>query len=348
MNLPGLISLESYYKILTHPIQTALVLCFFVFVGFLTLLFWNRSKKTKHKSFASSNKATIESDATHLNDQYANDYPNSQSSFFQTPWGPLFYRTVGSPQNPSLLVLHGIGSSEYCWRNNVKELSQNYFLVLPDFIGFGRSSKKTSPSFSFKDHSETIFNLLDFLKIDKTHMISCSMGGAIGFWMASENPDRFNKIISVAPAAAPTVVPFWARRLNFFSPLAHQTLSKGHLGPQTLKIIMNRVYYNKDVINNESINTYLKPYLEKEAHQAFVRHLYLLGQKDVYNRLANVRSQVLLIQGNEDRIISKKLIRKIQARIASAKVVWIEQAGHHPMEECPTQFNTIALNFLQD
>jgi GTP cyclohydrolase I len=59
----------------------------------------------------------------------------------------VFYREAGDPHNPTLLLLHGFPSSSHMFRNLINSLSDDYHLIAPDHIGFGRSSMPSVTEF---------------------------------------------------------------------------------------------------------------------------------------------------------------------------------------------------------
>ncbi len=51
----------------------------------------------------------------------------------------IFYREAGDRENPSVLLLHGYPSSSVMFKNLMIALSDRFYLVAPDYPGFGFS-----------------------------------------------------------------------------------------------------------------------------------------------------------------------------------------------------------------
>ena len=66
----------------------------------------------------------------------------------------IFYREAGSPDAPTILLLHGFPTSSHMFRNLMRELSDSYHLLAPDFPGFGNSDQP-----SMEDYDYTFDNL---------------------------------------------------------------------------------------------------------------------------------------------------------------------------------------------
>ena len=50
----------------------------------------------------------------------------------------VFYRKAGNPENPAVLLLHGFPSSSHMYRDLIPLLADDFYVVAPDFPGFGQ------------------------------------------------------------------------------------------------------------------------------------------------------------------------------------------------------------------
>lgn len=53
----------------------------------------------------------------------------------------IAYETLGNPQAPALLMLHGFPENRTAWRKVAERLADRFLLILPDQRGYGPSSK---------------------------------------------------------------------------------------------------------------------------------------------------------------------------------------------------------------
>ena len=70
------------------------------------------------------------------------------SSFTQTHYKTvevngvdIFYREAGPERAPTILLLHGYPTSSHMFRNLIRDLSDQYHLLAPDYPGYGRSEQ---------------------------------------------------------------------------------------------------------------------------------------------------------------------------------------------------------------
>lgn len=61
----------------------------------------------------------------------------------------IFYREAGDPANPSVLLLHGFPTSSVMFKNLMTLLADRYYLIAPDYPGFGFSAFPDRSSFTY-------------------------------------------------------------------------------------------------------------------------------------------------------------------------------------------------------
>jgi pimeloyl-ACP methyl ester carboxylesterase len=124
----------------------------------------------------------------------------------------VFYREAGDPSKPTLLLLHGFPSSSHMFRNLIAALADEYHLVAPDHIGFGRSAMPSVNQFtySFDRLTEITEKLIDHLGLDRFAIYIHDYGAPIGLRIASTRPERITAIISQSGNAyLEGFTPFW-------------------------------------------------------------------------------------------------------------------------------------------
>lgn len=105
--------------------------------------------------------------------------------------GEMFYRHNKIDMNKqTLLFIHGLGDSGAVFLEAFQETGlQVYNIIVPDLLGYGRSSYASDGDYSFETQSARLYRLLDNLGITKFILIGHSMGGDIGVLMC-DNDDK--------------------------------------------------------------------------------------------------------------------------------------------------------------
>jgi pimeloyl-ACP methyl ester carboxylesterase len=105
-----------------------------------------------------------------------------------------------SPNGRSVLLLHGKNFNGYYWQSTATALlTAGYRVVIPDQIGFGKSSKPRRYQFSFQQLALNTRALLDYLGIRTASIVGHSMGGMLAVRFALMFPDRIEKLALINP-----------------------------------------------------------------------------------------------------------------------------------------------------
>ena len=101
---------------------------------------------------------------------------------------------------PTVVLLHGKNFNGAYWKSTAKYLSaRGYGVVMPDQIGFGKSSKPTDYQYSFNQLALNSSDLLDHLGLDDVILVGHSMGGMLASRFALSYPDRTRSLILINP-----------------------------------------------------------------------------------------------------------------------------------------------------
>jgi pimeloyl-ACP methyl ester carboxylesterase len=109
----------------------------------------------------------------------------------------IFYREAGNRQHPSLLLLHGFPTSSVMFKNLMTALSDRFYLVAPDFPGFGFSEfpDKERFEYSFSNIAACIDKFTDAINLKTFTIYLHDYGSAIGLRLCVNHPEKIEKII---------------------------------------------------------------------------------------------------------------------------------------------------------
>ncbi|PFM61387.1 alpha/beta hydrolase [Bacillus cereus] len=104
----------------------------------------------------------------------------------------IFYREAGSRRNPVIVLLHGFPSSSHMFRNLIPLLSDQFYVIAPDYPGFGNSSMPAPDEFTYTFHNISLVmeKLLDLLGIRQSVFYVQDYGGPVGLRIAVRQPSR--------------------------------------------------------------------------------------------------------------------------------------------------------------
>lgn len=109
----------------------------------------------------------------------------------------IFYREAGSRDMPAIVLLHGFPASSHMFRNLIPMLADQFYLVAPDYPGFGNSSMPSVDEFeySFKNLADVMDKFLQAKGLQKYSLYVFDYGAPVGFRIAYWHPERVESLI---------------------------------------------------------------------------------------------------------------------------------------------------------
>jgi pimeloyl-ACP methyl ester carboxylesterase len=109
----------------------------------------------------------------------------------------IFYREAGDPSKPTVVLLHGFPTSSHMYRDVLRGLSDSYYLVAPDYPGFGDSSFPSPDElgYTFDNIAQVIDRFLERLGLKRYALMIQDYGAPIGFRIAVKHPERVTGFI---------------------------------------------------------------------------------------------------------------------------------------------------------
>jgi pimeloyl-ACP methyl ester carboxylesterase len=106
---------------------------------------------------------------------------------------------IGTPNGHTVMIFHGHNFAGFYFGTIIDALRKDGFrVVIPDQIGYGRSSKPIIP-YNFSDMARNTRAVLQSLKIDKAMIIGHSMGGMLAARFAALYPDLTERVVIYNP-----------------------------------------------------------------------------------------------------------------------------------------------------
>jgi pimeloyl-ACP methyl ester carboxylesterase len=138
-----------------------------------------------------------------------------QESILQVDEGWLFFRHNDvHPSRPVVLFIHGLGESGLCFKEAFESrVTKECSLVVPDMMGYGRSSVAVGGDYSMESQIRRLWRLLDSMGVDSFYVVGHSLGGDIGTFMASaDTRQRLKGLVNIEGDLTPHDV-FFSNRV---------------------------------------------------------------------------------------------------------------------------------------
>ena len=107
------------------------------------------------------------------------------------------YKEGGSPDSPTILLLHGFPTSSHMFRNLIPALEDEFYLVAPDMIGYGKSSMPSTDEFeyTFDNQADIINKFTEEIGLTEYSMYVMDYGAPVGYRIFAEHPERVQAFI---------------------------------------------------------------------------------------------------------------------------------------------------------
>ena len=246
-----------------------------------------------------------------------------------------------------LILISGYAADQTGYMFQTRTFKKYYRVVTFDNRGVGKTDKP-SGGYSIKMMADDTVGLMDYLGIEKSHILGISMGGMIAQVIAINYPERINRLILA-------------------STFARRDESSG-FSAEFYKLLGLRESYTDDDTRSVPIlriaDTLLSLALNKTLYRAILLPIGkilvrlngaagLIGQweailnHNAVEGLPQINVPTLVIVGNKDREHKRTSSEVIAKLIPNAKLVKVEGGSHWFASEMSGRFNKEVLDFLR-
>jgi pimeloyl-ACP methyl ester carboxylesterase len=276
----------------------------------------------------------------------------------------MAYMDVAPTQNANgrtVVLFHGKNFGGYYWTNVIKALTGRGFrVVVPDQIGFGKSSKAYI-HYSFHQLARWNKALLDTLGIQKASILGHSMGGMLATRFALMYPQNTEKLLLEDPIGLEDY-----RQFVPYATTEEQYKTELKATAESIKRYYQTSYFTAwkpeydELVRIGAGVAYSTDFARyaKVAAMTFT----MIYEQPVVHEFQNITVPTILFIGKDDKtIVGKALLspeeqgshgqykflgKQIAARIPKAKLIEFDGCGHIPHLEVPTEFIVALLGGL--
>lgn len=263
-----------------------------------------------------------------------------------------------------MVLVHGNPVWGYVWRAFVQPLlDAGYRVVVPDYLGFGRSDKPADADlYTPRRHAERFDALMESLDLHDVTVVPQDWGGPIGLWWAGRHPERIRGLFIlntfINRPLIPVELPVPLRL--FRKPLVGEVMVKG------LDVFKRGLLFKSAVKHPERMTeltkrAYLQPHPDWSSRTAvlvFPRHIPSGPDGDTADLMGEVEEAM-------DRHFRDKPMRVVWSMgkgvfgeaplrhgilpaFADVDLVELDDAGHFAQEDVPEKLVASLLDFLEN
>ncbi|HLF50920.1 alpha/beta hydrolase [Flavobacterium sp.] len=239
--------------------------------------------------------------------------------------------------------VHGAGGSSSIWFRQIRDFQKHYNVLLLDLRGHGNSNQQIKKAFkqkyTFSALANDILEVLDYLKIEKSHFVGISLGTILIRQLAEMHPKRVQSMILGGAIL----------KMNFRS----QILMKlGNMFKYVLPYLVLYKFFAFVIMPNKN---------HKQSRLLFINEAKKLYQKEFIRwfkltaeinpilkwfRQVELNIPTLYVMGEEDYMFLPSVRKVVEKHYKSSQLFVIEQCGHVVNVEQPNTFNQAVISFI--
>lgn len=257
----------------------------------------------------------------------------------------LNYTTYIHPTSTQWVTfVHGAGGSSSIWYKQLRSFKAKYNILVLDLRGHGKSKMVlkdiVNPKYTFDAITADIVEIIDYLKIEKSHFVGISLGTILIRNLAEKHPDRVQSMILAGAIM----------KLNFRS----QLLIK--LGAVLKSVVPYILLYKLFAFiimprknHNQSRILFVRE-AKKLYQKEFIRWFKLTSDISPllrFFRATDIKIPTLYMMGEEDHLFLPS-VQKLAKEHLLAQVFVVSKCGHVVNVEQALVFNTKSIQFLDN
>ncbi len=241
---------------------------------------------------------------------------------------------VRDGHGPTLLLLHGIGSSATAWSKQIDRLRGEFTCIAPDLPGYGDSADPLGAGLEF-----LVAAVADALEGERAHVLGVSFGALAALGMARFRPDLVESLVLSDATLGRAYLPESERQtwLQGRETLAHELATRSveraaeiagrHALPEAIEEIAR--------------------HMRRARPQGYMTVARAIADTDARPWLGSIDKPALILCGEDDRVTGMDVSRVLSEQLPSATLLSIPGAGHAPHIEQPDRFADAVRAFLQ-
>lgn len=285
----------------------------------------------------------------------------------------LFYDSFGTPENPAIVLIPGLGGHNISWTSDFcQQLANAGFYILrvdnrdtglsPHMDNFPsidlgaliqkmQNGEQFAIPYTLMDMADDIIQLLDSLSIDKAHVIGRSMGGMIAQLVAAKYPERTLSLCAIMSSTGNPALP------QSEPDVMQMLMSSGANPKENLEAYLTgqlafyrRISSTSCPFDEKYYRGYLSQALERnyspEGTKRQIVAVAVTGDLRPYIR--HIDTPTLVIHGSVDPLFPLAAGQDIANNIINAKLEIIEGMGHETPPMINPQIATLIVNHLNE
>jgi len=240
--------------------------------------------------------------------------------------GDVAYLRKG--QGPALLLLHGIPSSSYLWRDVIDPLAATFDVLAPDLLGYGDSDKRLDADLSIAAQARYMVAFMESIGVHQAAVVGHDIGGGIAQLMAADEPQRVARLILVDSVVGNNWPVADIARLK--EPVWDQIMVNIDLR-KGLRKGLEAGMVTEGRVTDELVDEWTRPFQDLGGRRAYLRAARALNNRDLVSRskhIEEIETPTLIMWGANDKFLEPQWAETLKHKLRDTTVEIIDPGGH--------------------
>ena len=252
----------------------------------------------------------------------------------------LRYLDVG--QGTPVVLIHGLAGDYSAWLAQIEALQKDYRVIAFDNRGAGRSTQIDEPV-STADLADDTLGLMDYLGVERAHVVGRSMGGAVAQHMAIKAPQRVLSLTLCASFAR--LDPLGRRVLSNMREALEWRMSWADHARHSVQNFVSAGFFNNYPERVAKIEQLIGG--ETRLPACYSRQNEACQTHDTLADLPRIMQPTLIMAGDSDPICSLTATGMLSDGLPNARTEVFEKASHFFLMEQPEKFMGLLAGWLR-
>jgi len=240
--------------------------------------------------------------------------------------GDIAYLRQG--QGPPLLLIHGIPSSSYLWRDVIDPLSATFDVLAPDLLGYGDSDKRMDVDLSIAAQARYLVAFMESIGVHQAAVAGHDIGGGVAQLMAVDEPQRVARLIlidSIVDNNWPVADIARLKEPAWDQIMVNIDLRKG------LRKGLEAGMVTEGSVTDELVDEWTRPFQDIGGRRAYLRAARSLNNRDLTTRskhIEEIETPTLILWGANDKFLEPRWAETLKHKLRDATVEIVDPGGH--------------------
>jgi pimeloyl-ACP methyl ester carboxylesterase len=245
---------------------------------------------------------------------------------------------------PAVVLVHGSGPgvTAYAnWRLVMPALAESFHVIAPDMVGFGFSERPTDIQYGLQTWADQVVGVLDSLGLPKASIVGNSFGGAIALRVATQHPERVDKLVLMGSMGVDFPITDGLERVWGYTPSF-----------ENMRKVLDVFAYDRALVPDELAEVRYRASMQpgfQESYEAMFpapRQRWVEAMRTPDELIRRVPHETLVVHGREDKVIPVQTSFELAHLIDRAELHVYPHCGHWSQIERSTDFNRLVHDFL--